>query len=235
MAITFLYEAAGYHNTFGYYFYDEANNGQVDKSSCNDPSMSNNDPGLCTIFPDTSMFNSGGCLSAGDTLIISIPAGKQVGWFTRANGSYQSGSWGSSNMPSKKSGDISNRAIWYSITNPRGLRNSDGNDSLPPNAPTRHYGWLKIAGTVGNGFVVGTEDLANLGDHDFNDVVYGVKLNGNWSIPGLPSPSFLTIMPLMYTLLVVYLILLWILVSVQSQARILPTTMLFLLDGLLPL
>jgi len=178
MAFTFLYEGAGYRNVVGYYFVNPDTT--LDKTTCNSASVAGNDPGLCTIWPDTSMTNSQGCLTAGDTMMISIPAGKQLGWFVRANGA----KWNTA----YKVGDLSNRAIWYSVTNPpNGVTNSDGYDSLNQSVRTRHYGWLKIAGTVGNGLVVGLEDLANLGDHDFNDVVYGVKLNGNWSLPGLPS------------------------------------------------
>lgn len=171
MSMTFLYEGAGYHNVLGYYFYNSSNNINTTYFSGATSGLLVN--GLCSLWPDCSLVNSGGCMTSGDTLQVSIPPGQTVGWWVQANG------WDTKNKAGTPS-DSGN--TWWSITDPpNGLSNADGVAS--------HFAWLDIAGaSLGDGgFIFSLEDLSGLGDKDFNDVIFATKLTGNWSTPGLPA------------------------------------------------
>jgi len=168
MAMTFIYQASSYRNLIGYYFYNTLT-GQLTYTF---PQLSTAfDRGLVSVWPDATMQNNpygGGCLVPGDTMVITVPPNTVVGWFMRSNGH----SWFS------KNGNSAATDVFPSIFSPTGFNSADG---------ANHFGWININGLGTNTFLFGVEDLAGLGDKDFNDVVFGFKLNGNWNIPGLPA------------------------------------------------
>lgn len=132
--ITFVWEGAGYRNTFGYFVLKQ-------------------NPTLVPIFPDVTWNNQGGCLTTGSSIAISrnFTAGESIAFWVRADGY---------NNP--------NGNIWYSVHGMNGLFNSDG---------YRHTAWVR----TGDKVLIGFEDLNNLGDGDYNDVMFYVTIDGTLS------------------------------------------------------
>jgi Domain of unknown function (DUF4114) len=132
--ITFVWEGAGYRNTFGYFVLKQ-------------------NPTLVTVFPDVTWSNQGGCLTTGSSIAISrnFTAGESIAFWVRADGY---------NNP--------NGNIWYSVHGMNGLSNSDG---------YRHTAWVR----TGDKVLIGFEDLNNLGDGDYNDVMFYVTIDGTLS------------------------------------------------------
>jgi hypothetical protein len=158
ISITFMWEGAGYRNVFGYFLYDTQN--KVVKA----------DPGLVTVFQDVSQVgdsskNPPACMTAGDTVNISrkFKAGDVVGFWIVSDG-YPNPSARNSNF------------TYYSI-NTTGVYNKD---------LYYHAGWAKLK-DFNDIVLIGFEDLWELGDHDFNDVMFYLTINGTYNSEDIPT------------------------------------------------
>lgn len=72
MSWMFLYEGTSTHNNLGYFILN-ANGVGVDTTKLSS--------GYGYVFPDGASLHSEGCLTAGDTMQVSVPTGASVGWF----------------------------------------------------------------------------------------------------------------------------------------------------------
>jgi hypothetical protein len=116
-------------------------------------------PGYVAVFPDVSVassMGSSGCMFAGVTTTVGpFPSGTVIGFWVRADG------FNNANSPD----------FWVSYTTDV-LTNRDGQ---------RHIAWTKIDNRV----IVGFEDLNNLGDKDYNDVMFYFTTDGNYTATDL--------------------------------------------------
>jgi hypothetical protein len=140
------------HNVLGFYIFDA--NGNMD-TGCGAT-------GLCATHPDLSALNSGGCLIPGDSIVITVQAGKSIGFYVRPDGY----SWASS--------PTGTGPVYYSKTT----------TSIAPTQSTNYFGWTPFAGS----FIFGLEDSSS-GVVDYNDALFGVRLDGDWNKPGFPTSA----------------------------------------------
>jgi len=77
--VTFLWEVAGFQNSFGYFLYRDADgDGRISEAEI---SLRK------TLWENASQVGSGGELRSGDTLVLGkFPAGTRMGFFLEANG-----------------------------------------------------------------------------------------------------------------------------------------------------
>lgn len=177
VAVTFLWEGAGYRSAFGYFTYT------TDGSS-----ITVTDRQL--VFPNASFNGSGGTLATGDTVTLRdangavrvFEPGTRIGFFVMANAwnGASVNQW-DANAPTLPSSDPAVNAaagggVYTTI------------DELNPETASaridvaRHVAMLRFGGIPGflNGtdfLVVGMEDLRRTGgaDNDFNDVMFLVQ------------------------------------------------------------
>jgi len=145
--VTFVHEAASYRNVLGFYTYN-----------LDDPPTSVNDIGTITIiYPNTSYYNSGGGLHAGNKVEIgTFPDNTGIGWVLIADG-FSGGT----------------------VTNGRNYYYSERNFNPESNPGLRQH-LVMINDPARERVLLGWEDIQrdNLGndmstcDHDFNDCVY---------------------------------------------------------------
>ncbi len=159
-SLAFVNEGAGYRNTIGTYLVDEAT-GQISD--------------VRIAFANASLKGSGGDLVSGDAVELEVAAGKQVGFFILANGDAENdldAVAGSelSFVPTKSSGMslIATDASGQRVALNGNLYVSDASMNL------NGLDHFRIEATD-SGMLIQIEDLPNLGDKDFNDVVVELK------------------------------------------------------------
>ncbi|MCP4176802.1 MAG: DUF4114 domain-containing protein [bacterium] len=117
-----------------------------------------------TLFENASGLGKGGILEAGHTLDLgTFEAGENVGFWLQANGYYNP-----------------DGNIYYTI------------DELNPDG-LRHVAIAKIGEGEDQYLSIGIEDLYNLGDQDYNDIIFKLNVTpttaiNTESIPGNPAP-----------------------------------------------
>jgi hypothetical protein len=116
-------------------------------------------PSLVMIFPDCTWKNEGGCMYTGSSVQVGpLAAGSQLGFWIKSDG-YSN----------------SKGATYYSIHNTTGpIKNPDG---------YRHAAWV----STNNVTLIGFEDLNNLGDKDFNDVMFFVTSTAEINDDDIPK------------------------------------------------
>jgi hypothetical protein len=116
-------------------------------------------PTRVMIFPDCTWTGEGGCMYTGSSVQVGpIPAGSQVGFWIKSDGFSNS-----------------NGAIYYSVHNTSGpVKNPDG---------YRHAAWVGTSNVT----LIGFEDLNNLGDKDYNDVMFFVTATGQYNDDDIPK------------------------------------------------
>lgn len=117
------------------------------------------DNSYTTIFQDVTWSGEGGCMSTGVTVNVSqaFKAGDVVGFWILADG-FNGGS-----------------DRWYSI-NSTTIYNAD---------KYRHAVWAKLA-NYDDIVLIGFEDLRDLGDADFNDVMFYATITGSYNDDDIP-------------------------------------------------
>jgi hypothetical protein len=173
VSVEFTGENAGYRNTVGSY-------------------LINNETGEITdvkiLFENASLKGSGGSLNAGTEVTAAAQSGYSFGFFLLADGyskndfngisgaqlSLEPSTYGLKLVANRADGSASTLNVdLYISTHP--AMNPDGKD---------HFRFAVKVDSV----KISIEDLYNLGDHDFNDVVLTVSLNAKTetTTPGNP-------------------------------------------------
>ena len=169
VSVTFMKEGAGYRSTVGYYKIDD--DGQL------------TDVGL--IWENASKQGSGGNLVPGGTSFdLDVQAGDRLSFFIIANGDSQNNfdSLGNGNFEfrdgqSAATVDSNNPSLVFvgtdgSETNIAGdiYHTTDADGSIQLNADGLLHTVSSLDANTG-GLIIGFEDLFNLGDQDFDDLV----------------------------------------------------------------
>ncbi len=145
--VTFVTEGAGYKNTLGYHTYPSSN----PPKKVRDIRYHN------VLFPNASLYGSGGYLSSGNKVYLGeFDGGTTLGWFLVANG-YRQGSGGPY---------ISNdEPVYYSSKN------------LNPELSEKQHS-VMVFDEQSEKFVIGFEDLNRDvdSDDDFNDLVFYITV-----------------------------------------------------------
>jgi hypothetical protein len=116
-------------------------------------------PNRVMIFPDCTWDYQGGCMYTGSSVQVGpIPAKSQVGFWIKSDGYVDS-----------------NGQVYYSVHN----------TSTPVKSPDgyRHTAWVGTNGVI----LIGFEDLYNLGDKDYNDVMFFVTVSGQYNDDDVPK------------------------------------------------
>lgn len=185
--ISFIYENAGYRNSLGYFTFDPAN--PPTKTTPSDLSKNVMIDGI--IFPNASLFNSGGNVNGlytGNTAKISFDAARLTTYpwnagkdctvagncklgigFTLIADGFQ---WSSTNGGVRPSPNPN--WVFYSISG----MNPEVNTSANPDIQ-QHMVMLNVPGS--SLYALAFEDMSRTSgsgcDHDFNDVVYRLNVN----------------------------------------------------------
>lgn len=116
-------------------------------------------PTTVMIFPDCTWEKEGGCMFTGSSVQVGpFAAGSQLGFWIKSDG-YSN----------------SKGAVYYSIHNTSTpIKNPDG---------YRHAAWV----STNNVTLIGFEDLNNLGDKDFNDVMFFVTSTAEINDDDIPK------------------------------------------------
>lgn len=192
--VTFLWEGAGYKNTFGYFTYSiDGGSIQILDRQLVFPNAS---------FADSSKGWGGGQLATGDTVTLRdgsgnvrvFPAGSRIGFFLVSNGWSATLPWWNAASPAVPSTNPATNAS-------TGIGVYTTLDELNPEVSTgrsdiaRHAAMIRVAGTAGflNGsdyLVIGMEDQRRTSsDQDFNDVMFLVQSTPEASILQTPLPK----------------------------------------------
>ena len=172
-SLEFLYEGAGYRNTVGTYLVDEAT-GEISD--------------VKIAFGNASFRNSGGDLVRGDSVDVMLEEGKQIGFFLLADGSGRNNidAIAGSELSFEQRPDGSHRLV-ATMENGREVRLRGPLYVSDASMNPRGLDHFKIE-SHDKGFKVQIEDLPNLGDNDFDDVV--VNLNFEIHEPEVVAPEF---------------------------------------------
>lgn len=175
--IKFVTEGAGYKNTFG--MYTIAEDGTIENVQILEENLSGSGSG---VF-------GGGTYNAGDVIadLGTVPAGTEIGFFIIANGANRNNGIfkhndienGTLEFRNTSTGDVS--TITDNANETKLYFTNDSGDVIALRGHTWHSSFESlnsdgavhaVSGTNENGnLTIGFEDLKNLGDADFNDVV----------------------------------------------------------------
>jgi LruC domain-containing protein len=189
--VSFVYEGAGYHNSLGYFTFDPAN--PPTRASLMSNGSANKVMVDGIIFPNASLFNSGGSnngLYTGDSMKLTFNdlasyawnQGKDctvagncklgVGFFLVADGFQRVPSAGISTNGGVRSSPNPDW-VFYSLRDLNPEVNTVSNPDI-----SQHTVLLKVPNT--NLYAIGFEDMnrtpGGSTDHDFNDVVYRLSV-----------------------------------------------------------
>ncbi|NKB60244.1 MAG: DUF4114 domain-containing protein [Alphaproteobacteria bacterium] len=169
VTLTFMSEGAGYRNTVGYYKIDD--DGQLTDASL--------------IWENASANRSGGNLNPGESsFALDVAAGDKIGFFIIANGDRRNDydKWGEGVYEFRDGdGDATVDSVNPSLffIGEDGVEHqvkgyvyhtAEADGAIQLNADGRSHTISNIDPETG-GLVIGFEDLKNLGDRDFNDLV----------------------------------------------------------------
>lgn len=195
VSVTFLWEGAGYKNSFGYFTYTlDGGSIQIVDRQLVFPNAS---------FADPSKGWGGGQLATGDTVTLRdasgavrvFPVGTRIGFFIVSNGWSSTLPWWDAASPAVPSlSPATNASVASGVYTTLDELNPE--ISVGRGDVARHVAMVRMAGTPGfiNGedsIVIGMEDLRRSGsaDNDFNDVMFLVRSTPEASILQTPLPK----------------------------------------------
>lgn len=195
--VTFLWEGAGYKNTFGYFTYTTSGGAiQIVDRQLVFPNAS---------FADPNKGWGGGQLATGDTVTLRDAAGAErvfepgtrIGFFVVANGwSNGLGWWNAANPAVPSLSPAANNGVATGVFTTLDELNPE--NALGRSDVARHAAMVRVAGTPGfldgsDYLAIGMEDQRRSGgsDNDFNDVLFLLQSTPETSIlqTSLPQVS----------------------------------------------
>jgi LruC domain-containing protein len=193
--VTFLWEGAGYKNSFGYFTYEESGGSiQIIDRQLVFPNAS---------FADASKGWGGGQLVTGDTVTLPdssgaprvFAPGTRIGFFLVSNGWSSTLPWWDASAPTVPTlSPATNASVVSGAYTTIDELNPEVN--VGRSDVSRHVAMVRVAGTPGfiggeDYIVIGMEDLrrSSGADNDFNDVMFMVRSTPEAAIQQTPLPS----------------------------------------------